>query len=42
MKEIDLGDLEFVSFVSHTQMSDKKLFGMDASRYSNISFIARH
>ena len=42
MKEIDLGDLEFVSFVTHTQMADKKLFNEDSCQYSNITFLARH
>ena len=42
MKEIDLGDLEFVSFVTLTQMSDNRLFGTSSSRYSNIGFLARH
>ena len=39
-KVIDLGEWEFVHFVNHTQMTEKRLYGSDVEQNCNITFIA--
>jgi len=39
---INLGKWEFVHFVNHTQMAEKKLFGAEHETNCNITFLAEH
>ena len=36
---IDLGQMEFVCFVNHTQMAESRLFGMDKETNCDIMFL---
>ena len=38
-KVVNLGEWEFVNFVSHTQMAEKKIFKQNHEGYCNIMFL---
>ena len=38
-KVIDLGEWEFVSFVNHTQMVEKKVFGFEHESNCDVMFL---
>ena len=42
IKEIDLGEWEFVHFVNHTQFADTNIFNADHEENCNIMFLIQH